>query len=271
MNGTGLPALRPDFEPTRATLHAYAKAISAISRSHGIAHPKWWHISLEVRPEGLVTDLIPIPGGGALAIVMDLRRNEIVMRSSDGAVRTFDLRDGRTATEMGVAVISVATEFGLPDNYERERFESDEARTYDPAAAAAYLDAFVDVTAIFERHRVTLGDRVGPIQVWPHHFDLAFEWYGTRTEDYGGHASPSQLNLGFYPEGDEPYFYSNPWPFDDALTDVRLPEGARWHTEGWKGTILPYAAVQADPEGAARLATYARAVFDAVAPTLGVT
>ena len=44
----------------------------------------------------------------------------------------------------------------------------------------------------------------------------------------------------FYPGG-EPYFYSNPWPFEAAqLLHEALPEGSRWHTEGWQGTILPY-------------------------------
>lgn len=271
MSGTGLPALRTDFEPTRATLHAYAKAVGAVPRAHGTPHPNWWHISLKVRPEGLVTDLIPLPGGGAMAIAMDVKHHEIVVRSSGGEVRTTDLRDGRTATEMGAALASITAEFGLPDVYERDRFENDDARTYDPAAAAAYFDAFVDVTAIFERHRVTLGDRVGPIQVWPHNFDLAFEWFGTRTEEHDGVALPSQLNLGFYPAGDEPYFYSNPWPFDETLIDTPLPDGATWHTEGWQGTLLPYAAVQSDPDGPSRLATFARAVFDVASPSLGAT
>jgi hypothetical protein len=266
-----LPALRPEFEATRATLHAYAAAVGAIPRAHGIPHPNWWHISLKVRPEGLVTDLVPLPDGGAIAIAMDVKHHEIVVRSSGGAVRTIDLRDGRTGTEMGRALTSTVTEFGLPDTYDRDRFESDDARTYDPAAAAAYLDAFVEVTAILERHRVTLGDRVGPIQVWPHNFDLAFEWFGTRTEKHDGVALSSQLNLGFYPAGDQPYFYSNPWPFDETFVDTPLPEGAVWHMEGWQGTMLPYAVVQFDPDGIAKLAAYARAVFDATAPTLGVT
>lgn len=270
MNARGLPVLRPEFEATRATLHAYAKAVGAVPRAHGIAHPKWWHISLAVRPEGLVTDPIPLPEGGAMAIVMDVLHHEILIRSSSGIDHTIDLRDGRTATEMGAAVISIATEFGLADAYERDRFGSDDPRTYDPNAAAAYFDAFVEVAAIFERHRVALGDRVGPIQVWPHNFDLAFEWFGTRAEEHDGVALPSQLNLGFYPAGDEPYFYSNPWPFDETFTDMPLPEGATWHTEGWQGTMLPYATVQSDPHGRAKLATYARTVFDAAAPTLGV-
>jgi hypothetical protein len=103
--------------------------------------------------------------------------------------------------------------------------------------------------------------------VWPYGFDLAFEWFGARSETYDGEELPAQLNLGFYPAGD-PYFYSNPWPFDESLPGIPLPHGAAWHTEGFQGTMLPYHAVQSKADAADRLAEYARAVFDAAAPTL---
>ena len=106
---------------------------------------------------------------------------------------------------------------------------------------------------MFERHRVSLGDRVSPIQLWPRGFDLAFEWYNTRTEEYEGETLAAHLNLGFFPGGDRPYFYSNPWPFDPALTQVALPQGAVWQTDGWNGTMLPYDAVQGDRDPASTL------------------
>ena len=79
---------------------------------------------------------------------------------------------------------------------------------------------------------------------------------------------PAQINLGFYPAGDA-YFYSNPWPFDgDALLDVALPEGARWNTEGWEGSILAYADLAGQPDGVERFLEYAGVVFDASSPLL---
>lgn len=262
-----LPALAPEYEETRATIHAYTNAVIAIPRAHGIAHPKWWHVSLEVRPEGLVTDPIPLPDGRIIAFTMDLQHHAIILRSSDGAERRFDPAAGLTGTEMGDAVIAAASEFGLDEPYDHARFESDEPRAYDPVAAATYFDAFTKVTAIFERHRIAIGERVGPVQVWPHGFDLAFEWFGTRTVDRGDEVLPAQINLGFYPGGD-PYFYSSPWPFDASLTDVPLPHGAVWNTDGWQGAMLPYATVRNHPDPTAALTDFARAVFDAAAPSL---
>ena len=91
MDTPAFPTLSPEFEATRATLHAYAQAVGAVPRSHGIAHPKWWHISLNVRPEGLVTDAVPLPDGGTLALRMALRSHEIVIRASDGSETRLDM------------------------------------------------------------------------------------------------------------------------------------------------------------------------------------
>jgi hypothetical protein len=261
------PPLYDDYEPTRATLRAYARAVGAIARAHGVAHPDWWHTSLQVRPEGLATDPIPLPEGEAFAVTMDLRRHRAVLTTSTGEDRIFDLEAGMTATEFGVALADAAAALGLENPVERSRFEDDQPRVYSPDAASAYFHAFTAAAAVFERHRVTLGRPVGPVQVWPHGFDLAFEWFGTKMERHGDRTLPAQINLGFYPGG-EPYFYSNPWPFDPALTGIGLPVGARWHTEGWQGAMLPYTGVQGDPDAAARITEFARVVHQAASPGL---
>ena len=156
--------------------------------------------------------------------------------------------------------------------YNREKFESDEPRDYQPRAAATFFQALANIGHVFSHHLQSLDGPVSQVQLWPHNFDLACEWFGTRVETYEeeGQATeyPSQLNLGFYPAG-RPYFYSNPWPFDgDDLMQHDLPHGAEWHTEGWEGSILYYDQLAGDPDAAIKLAEYARAVFDVAAPTL---
>ncbi|MCH8900065.1 MAG: hypothetical protein IH942_06165 [Acidobacteria bacterium] len=79
---------------------------------------------------------------------------------------------------------------------------------------------------------------------------------------------PSQLNLGFYPGG-EPYFYSNPWPFDaEDLINNPLPAGSEWYDEDWQGTRLPYHELADDPTATERLLEFADRVFQVVQPTL---
>ena len=114
---------------------------------------------------------------------------------------------------------------------------------------------------------------MGPVQLWPHGFDLAFEWFGTRTETYEENGQiteyPSQINLGFYPAGDRPYFYSNPWPFEgDVLTGEPLPHGAEWHTDGWQGSVLHYDLLTGIPDANTKLLEYAKRVHELASPTL---
>ena len=113
------------------------------------------------------------------------------------------------------------------------------------------------------------------MQLWPHGFDLAFELFGTRQVKYrtGDKETiyPSQLNLGFSPGESShpgPYFYSNPFPFEDKLLEHELPDGARWFTEGWQGSLLPYEVLAGSEDAEARLLEYARVVHEISAPLL---
>jgi hypothetical protein len=263
------------FGPTKETLHNYSHAVGVIPRAHGIAHPRWWHISLKVRPDGLVTDNIPLPGGGALSLRMDLVQHQIVLATSHGHRREFSLAAGLTGTQMGDQIIAAAAEFGLKGTYARDKFESDARREYDTEMARRYFSVLVNVDNTLKKHKATLRGELGPVQIWPHGFDLAFEWFGTRVETHEEHGQvqefPAQLNLGFYPGSNdaETYFYSNPWPFEgDVLLNHTLPAGAKWHTEGWQGSMLPYAELVDVPDAEARLLEYARRVYDLAAPTL---
>jgi hypothetical protein len=41
-------------------------------------------------------------------------------------------------------------------------------------------------------------------------------------------------------------------------TDLALPDGAYWHTEGWTGAVLPYAALLSDSDPEERLLNFLR-------------
>lgn len=263
------------FEPTRQTLQLYSRVSGAVLAAHAHHHPRWWHISLKVVPDGLVTDGIPLPTGGLLTLKMDLRNHEIVLVDQGQVGRAFDMTLGTPASAIGDAVLSAVAELGLTGPFPRDKFENDQTRDYDPAQAQRFLDVLVRVDRIFKQHRASLLGEVGPVQLWPHGFDLAFEWFGSRVQSIEEQGQvqhvPAQLNLGFYPGDPDtaPYFYSNPWPFEtEFLLDKPLPAEARWHTEGWQGTILPYAALVDDLNAEERLLAYARTVYELARPTL---
>ena len=179
---------------------------------------------------------------------------------------------GLSSTAMGDRVLAAVAELSLTGEYARQKFENDEPRAYDPAAAERFLTALVSADKVLKKHRASLTGQVGPVQVWPHGFDLAFEWFGSRVVKHEEHGQvqelPSQINFGFYP-GEPTYFYANPWPFEkDKLVDQPLPAGARWHDNGWQGTILDYADIVGDPQAEERLLAYYGQVYKIASPTL---
>ncbi|MBT8212725.1 MAG: hypothetical protein KJN71_06235, partial [Acidimicrobiia bacterium] len=253
-------------------LHAYAQVVGAMPRAFAEAHPKWWHVSLKVTDHGLTTDPMPLLDGGTASIVMDLAGGTISVRTAGETTATIPMTDGLSARVVGERLSAALGELGLAGDIDTDRFANDDERPFDAGAAASFWDVARLVASTFEEHLSGLSGDVGIVQLWPHGFDLSFEWFGTRVETHEENGEttdhPAQLNLGFYPGG-QAYFYSNPWPFDaDALLGVALPHGAQWHTEGWEGSILRYEELAGDPDGPAKLAEYARAVFEAASPTL---
>lgn len=258
MSGLPLLELPHGWEPTRLTLHAYANALGVLARAHAVSHPQWWHSSLKLVPTGLVTDPMAIPGGGRFWVRMDLTRHQTIVERSDGSSHELGMAEGLTATEFGNALIGIAASMGLEAEYLSDKFESSEPRAYDLDHASAFFAALGNIEQNLQVHRAAIGPKTGPIQLWPHGFDLAFEWFG---------AGGSQLNLGFYPAG-RPYFYSNPWPFPHEVKDHLLPEPAAWHNGDWEGSIMYYDDLLQAADPAGRLLEYARAVYDLSVPLL---
>lgn len=263
-----------NWASTRDTLSQYAAVAGVIPRALSEPHPKWWHISLKVQEDGAATDPIPHPEstGVTFQLLMNLRAHSVDVSTSEGEVRSLSMTDGLSSTEFGNQLLSMLGELGIEAEFEREKFENDKPRVYDPEPAGSFGEILVKTAEILELHRSSLTGETGPIQLWPHNFDLAFEWFGTKQVPHGeGAESPSQINFGLAP-GDsshvETYFYSNPWPFQDLLTDHDLPAGAQWFTESWQGSLLPYAEIAGDPAGEEKLTAYFKAIYDISSPLL---
>jgi len=264
------------FEPTRDALHAYSRVVGAVPRALAPFHSRWWHISLKVQPAGLVTDRMPAPSGGEFWLSMDRRDHKVKIETGNGIVASFDMTRGEPASVFGERVLSSLEQMGIFGEYARQKFSSDEPRKYEPHTAEKYFSVLLEIDRIFKIHRSILEGETGPVQLWPHGFDLAFEWFGSRQVEFEENGEvrryPAQLSLGFSPGEPyhpEPYFYSNPWPFEAAaLMDKPLPAGARWFTEGWQGSLLPYAALVGDSRAEERLLEYAWQVYSLCRPTL---
>ena len=262
------------WAPTRDTLSLYAAAVGVVPRALSDPHPQWWHISLKVNEQGAATDPIPLPefAGATFQLSMNLRAHTVDVSTSKGEVRSLSMTEGLSSTEFGNCLLSMLGDLRIEAEFERMKYENDEPRIYDTQAAGRYLDILLKTARVLGHHKSNLDGKTGPIQLWPHNFDLAFEWFGTLPVPHGDDGElPSQINFGLAPgdsSHEEAYFYSNPWPFQDSLTDRELPDGARWFTESWQGTLLPYADIASDDAGEVKLLTFYEAVNDLASPLL---
>lgn len=267
-----------DWEPTRATLHAYAKVIGTVPRALAEPHPKWWHISLKVAPEGLTTDRFrPLDGSDfTLQLLMDFTTHSINIYQDDELSLQVSMKDGLSVLQLADQIEDHLHSLGVEVELERAKFDGTEIGNYDSSVVEVYFRAVSSVDEVIKDVRESLDGDIGIVQLWPHNFDLAFEWYSPKVVQYehNGELSeaPAQINFGFSP-GDSshpsPYFYSCPLPFDeDAFVELPLPSGARWFQASWEGSILPYDTLKSEPDFRTLLKDYFLAVYQLASPRL---
>jgi hypothetical protein len=166
--------------------------------------------------------------------------------------------------------LAALVRMGITVEIDRSLFADESPRVFEAAAAKNYCQAAVNIDRVLKQFKAGLPGETGPVQLWPHHFDLALLWFSGRkvpgVDAADEENADEQMNFGFS-TGDEgmpePYFYVTAYPWPAGITDAPLPVGAVWYTESWKGALLPYEAlVEADrPEK--KLSAYLQAAYQA--------
>jgi hypothetical protein len=247
-----LPTLKlTDWEPTRDTLHQYARIIGKIRGQYMRKSKHWWHITLRVSARGLTTTPFPKAGQG-LELSLDLASHQLVIDSSDGWSATLPLA-GQSAAGLssGISVMLAANGIELETDL-LAAFDGEEILPYDIEAITRFRQVINWVDAAFKAFKGGLREETSPVQIFPHHMDVSMTWFSGRlvpdVDPTDEENADEQMNFGFV-TGDssipDAYFYVTAYPVPDNWTDLSLPEGAYWHTEGWTGAVLPFAAVVA--------------------------
>ena len=272
--GFTLPILR-DWESTRKTLHAYAKVVGSVPRALASPHPRWWHVSLKVSERGLQTDRFhPIENRGvSLQLLMDFHDHAIKIFRNDTLSYQISMCDGLTVQDLAEKIEAHLHKIGISVELEIAIFEGTVVGIYNSTVAEDYFRILTRVEGILKKVLAKLDGDVGIVNVWPHNFDLAFEWFSEALipSEHQNGASPAQINFGFAP-GDithaRPYFYSNPWPFDENLTENSLPSGAQWFQQSWQGSLLAYDTVASDEAFEEKLEEYFLTIYRLASPQL---
>ena len=253
---TGFPALAPsDLAPTLTTLHEHARVLGAIRRSLTPRRRHWSHVTLRLTATGLTTTPIPVPAG-AVDLTLDLLDPATVLQSSDGRRERLPLREISPAEHFEV-LSQLLESFGAKPDPGGADF-SEEVGSLDAGVARDYHQVLSRLDLTLKRFAGELRQETSPVQLFPHHFDLATSWFSGRLvpgEDPGDEdASDEQLTFGFAPPDSviaRPYVYVTAYPKPDGWGEAELANPGRWHTEGFHAAILRYDDLLEfeDPEG----------------------
>ena len=235
----------------------------------------WWHISLRVGATGLTTT--PIPANGfVFEITLDFMLHRLLIETSKGDVREFPLM-GQSAADFCTKLIDELGILGITPDIDHTLFQDETLGTYDETAVFTMWQAFTQIDAVFKAFKGSIRGETSPMQLWPHHFDMAMLWITGRlidgqdpeNEEY----ADEQVNFGFS-TGDntipDAYFYATVYPMPDDLTERPLPDPAYWHTRGFNGAILMYETLVDADDPSATLTQFLNATREAASKSLGI-
>lgn len=259
------PLSLSDLKPTLTTLQSYAKVIGKVRRAMTPRHKHWFHVSLRVSSSGLTTTAIPA-GARTYELLLDLTAHRLVITTSRGEQWQTPLR-GQSAAQFCNDTLAALAHLDIHPEIDKSLFADATPGVYDRAVVERYWQALSQIDAIFKQFKGELRQETSPVQLWPHHIDLAMLWFSGRlvpgqdpaNEEY----ADEQMNFGFSP-GDEgipnPYFYITAYPLPDGLTGTVLPANAKWHTQGFTGAVMMYDALVGADDPAEKLLNFLRAV-----------
>jgi hypothetical protein len=268
------PALpRAEWEPTLQTLHLWTQIVGKTRLGLAPMTNHWWHCTLYVTPRGLATSAMP-SGQRALDIEFDLLADTLVMRTSDGGMRTMPLaprtvadfyreyRDLLASLGVNVRIWPVPCEIADPIRFTDDTIHAD----YDADAARRCWRILLQADRLFRSFRSRFVGKVSPVHFWWGGFDLACTRFSGRVApphpgglpnipDYVTREGYSHecISAGWWPGGPdgeaEFYAYAYPEPPGCRTAPIR-PSSARYdlNLHEW---ILPYGAVRtaSDPDG----------------------
>jgi hypothetical protein len=246
-----------EWKSSLKSIHDISKLIGRIRREYFPPHPHWWHISLQVTEEGLTSgEILGQSGERTPPFRLDLNLDSHRMRLSGAGISVEKNLVGSSPSILKDWLTTELTKIGIENLPDLAEYDEKEPFIYDPAQVERIRYALSSANKILGDFRNILPGDCGPVQLWPHHFDLAFVRFtgqlvpGIDPSDVEG--SRSQVNHGFaFGDGvvNEPYIYIIPYPVPDGLYSPET-SGGRLQSEGFTGYVLPWESVtsSSDPE-----------------------
>lgn len=272
-----------EWQDTCATLHMWTQIVGKVRLKLTPLVNHWWNVPLYVTARGLTTSRIPY-GARAFELRFDFLAHQLVLETSDGTVKTLDLRP-RTVADfyreclamlrgegIDVTIWRMPVEVPNPIPFDEDTVHA----AYDAAAVERFWRVLLSVDAVFHEFRAEFIGKVSPVHFFWGSFDLAVTRFSGRRapERPGADAitreaySHEVSSVGFWPGtkgGPDAAFYSYAAPSPEGFSAARVrPEAARWDA-GLGEFLLAYEDVRRSASPVRALLEFCRSTYQAAA------
>jgi hypothetical protein len=276
------------WKETYATLHRWSQIVGKVR----LAGMPWinhsWHVTLYVTARGLTTSAIPC-GAKSLQIDFDFIDHRLPIRTSDGQVRSLELRPRSVADfhrELMATLRDVGVEMEIsprPNELEDATpFAEDETHaSYDPEAVNRLWRVLVQADRVFTTFRARFRGKCSPVHFFWGSFDLAVTRFTGRPAprhpggvphlpDWVAREAYSHevCSAGFWPGGGAipyPAFYSYAYPEPDGYRQATVrPFGAAYNAD-LREFLLPYDEVRTSVSPDDALLEFLQSTYEAAA------
>ncbi|HEX7121227.1 MAG TPA: DUF5996 family protein [Gemmatimonadaceae bacterium] len=283
------PALPLDsWRDTHATLHMWTQIVGKTRLALAPMENHWWQVALYVTPRGLTTSAMP-SGTRTVEVEFDFLDHLLVMRTSDGAVRSLPLAPQSVADFFAVYLetlraldidvrmmpVPVEVERAIPFAEDREH------AAYDATAVSRWWQQMVQADRLLKRFRGRFAGKASPVHFFWGGFDLAATRFSGRPapKHRGGIPncpdwvmveaySHECASAGFWPGGGaltQPAFYAYAYPEPAGYREYAVrPDGA-YYSEELGEFILPYDVVRAAPSPDDAVLEFLQSTYEAAA------
>jgi hypothetical protein len=283
-----LPELRlDDWRTTKDTLHLYAQIIGKTRLATTPPRNHWWNVPLYVDVRGLTTRRLH-HGDTTFEIALDFLDHALVVQTTDGRTRSFELGDGMSVADfdeqlhatLGDLAIDVPIReqpFGVPMT---TPFPEDlEHASWDREAIERFGRILDWSDSVFEEFSGWFSGKTSPVHLFWHSLDLAVTRFSGRPgpsldADRVTQEAYSQeiISFGFWPGDDtvgDAAYYSYTAPEPNRLRDEPLPVG-EWIDFGTGSlAVLPYETLRTAREPRTTLLAFCQGAYETGARLAG--
>jgi hypothetical protein len=282
IEGSEWPALPLHaWQDTCSTLHRYTQIIGKVRLALSPAMNEWWQVPLYLTARGLTTSPIE-HDHRSFEVDFDFLDHRIVVRASDGQIRTIDLAPRAVAdfyAEMmqtlgamglGVALHEMPVEVPDPVAFSKDR----EHRSYDPGYAQRHWEILRRLDLVFKKFRARFTGKASPVHFFWGSFDLAASRFSGRPVPPRAGADritrvaydEEVSSLGFWPGGqglDEPALYSYTAPAPPGFADQRVEPAEAFYSQALHEFVLPYDVVRRARDPEEMILAFAQSTYEA--------